>query len=98
LNEAASWFLSLPVRAVIELSHEGRESLVLPAADGLFLSNVVWGKIPGTEGWRLMARPRTFIRLSQAGADQRPLAPASDVASSVLAAGFALSNKLQGAA
>jgi len=96
LNEAASWFLSLPVRDVIELSHERGESLILPAGDGVFLSNVIWGKIRGTTGWRLMARPRTWIRSSQAGQDQRPLAPAADVASSVLAAGFALSGKLPG--
>ncbi len=95
LNQAASWFLSLPVRAVVELSHDRGESLVLPAGDGLFLSNVIWGKVRKTEGWRLMARPRTFIRLSQAGHDQRPLPPASDVASSVLAAGFALSGKMR---
>jgi len=98
LNEAASAFLALDVREVIELGHVGRETLVLPAGDGRFLCNVIFGKIRETEGWRVFPRARTWISSAMAGEDQTPLQPATNGGSSMLAAGFTLSGKLSGMA
>jgi hypothetical protein len=95
LNEATSVFLGLPARRVIELGLM-RETLVLPGGDdGRFLSNVIFGRRKGG-GWYVYGRPRTFVTTLMAGANQHPIAPASDPGSSMLSASLALSGKLSG--
>ena len=95
LNEAASAFLAMDAREVIGLGLE-RKTLVLPAAGVGFLSDVIFGKGKRDGSWRLFARPRTCLASSQLGADQKPLAPATDAGWSVLAAGFTMLGKVPG--
>jgi len=89
LNGATEAFLSMDVEQAIALQ---TDSMVLSAGDaGMFLSNVVFGRTDGF--WRIFGRPRTFVRAAQIKPDQIPVAPAADIAKSVLVAGLTLMSR-----
>jgi hypothetical protein len=92
LYAAAASFMAMDIRQVAALR---RETLHLPAGEGVFLSNVIWGRGKGGK-WLVFARPRTFIASSMAASDQRALSVADDLGWSVLAAGWTLSGKIPG--
>ena len=92
LHAAADHFMRLDVRQVIEA---GRETLVLPAGDGRFLSNVVMGRRKAG-GFGLFGCPRTYILSSQAWNNQHLFAAASSVEKSVLVGGLAMADKFPG--
>ena len=94
LDEAASAWLRLDLRQVIDV---GRGTLVLPAGDGRFLSNVVMGRRKGG-GLGMFGRPRTYVSSNQAWDGQVPLEPADDIERSVIFGGWALADKMPGLA
>ena len=87
IAEAGDSFMRMNFREVVDASFRG-DTLVLPGGGGYWLADLIYGL--RDETIKCYARPRTWIRAEQAGLDQRPYPPASDPASSVLTAGWAL--------
>jgi hypothetical protein len=88
INQAADAFMAMDMRMVDDLRRR-HITLVLPAGDGVFLANPVFGRVKRVS-WRIFARPRTFIGAAMIGGDQRPLPPAEDVGFSTLACSWTL--------
>jgi hypothetical protein len=99
IREAADAFMALPMRGVIAtgFGYDGG-TLILPTLTGLFLSNTIFARVEGDNGWRVSCRPRTFLAHSQAGPGQEPPEPASDPGSTVLAGSWAITDRLPGIA